>query len=116
MTTLADDDVDRCRICGCTDEAACPGGCSWVPDPLMAGELCSSCAAAGLALLEALRPAHPRAAGSPCDLDRFYDVIDDALDALDYVIETSSRTHDVSRFVTAQKVLAATLPTPASST
>jgi hypothetical protein len=29
----------RCRICGCTDTRACPGGCFWVePD------LCSSCA------------------------------------------------------------------------
>ncbi|MEW6573161.1 MAG: hypothetical protein AB1374_05960 [Bacillota bacterium] len=28
-----------CRICGCTDERACPGGCYWVePD------LCSRCA------------------------------------------------------------------------
>jgi hypothetical protein len=27
-----------CRECGCTDERACPGGCSWVePD------LCSAC-------------------------------------------------------------------------
>lgn len=29
----------RCRVCGCTDERACPGGCEWVePD------LCSRCA------------------------------------------------------------------------
>lgn len=28
-----------CRSCGCTDNFACPGGCSWAgPD------LCSSCA------------------------------------------------------------------------
>jgi len=28
-----------CRVCGCTDEWACPGGCHWVePD------LCSACA------------------------------------------------------------------------
>lgn len=27
-----------CRVCGCTDERACPGGCYWVePD------LCSRC-------------------------------------------------------------------------
>ena len=26
-------DVPRCRICGCTDEEACEGGCVWVPDP-----------------------------------------------------------------------------------
>ncbi|MDR2054254.1 MAG: hypothetical protein LBQ10_00045 [Desulfovibrio sp.] len=27
-----------CRKCGCTDEAACPGGCSWVEK-----DLCSAC-------------------------------------------------------------------------
>lgn len=28
----------RCRVCGCTDDRACPEGCRWVePD------LCSSC-------------------------------------------------------------------------
>lgn len=31
--------VAQCRVCGCTDQCACPGGCSWVePD------LCSACA------------------------------------------------------------------------
>ena len=30
--------VRTCRVCGCTDEKACPGGCHWVePD------LCSKC-------------------------------------------------------------------------
>lgn len=33
----------KCRICGCTDEQACEGGCSWVPDPAVLGELCSAC-------------------------------------------------------------------------
>jgi hypothetical protein len=28
-----------CRICGCTDLQACPGGCHWV-----APDLCSACA------------------------------------------------------------------------
>lgn len=28
-----------CSQCGCTDKAACPGGCSWV-----ASDLCSKCA------------------------------------------------------------------------
>jgi hypothetical protein len=36
-----------CRVCGCMQEAACPGGCWWVPDPLGAGRLCSTCSAAG---------------------------------------------------------------------
>lgn len=39
-----DDGVPRCRVCGCTDERACPGGCHWGPDPTMAGDLCSRCA------------------------------------------------------------------------
>jgi len=28
----------KCRVCGCTDVCACPGGCYWVQD-----DLCSSC-------------------------------------------------------------------------
>lgn len=36
--------VARCRVCGCTDNQACPEGCWWVePD------LCSSCAPAAAA-------------------------------------------------------------------
>ena len=32
-----------CRICGCTDDRACPGGCSWISrEP----PLCSSCVGA----------------------------------------------------------------------
>jgi hypothetical protein len=27
-----------CRVCGCSDLAACPGGCFWVAD-----DLCSAC-------------------------------------------------------------------------
>jgi len=35
--------VRACRICGCTDDHACEGGCSWVVDPDF-GDLCSRCA------------------------------------------------------------------------
>jgi hypothetical protein len=34
--------VRTCRICGCTDLRACPGGCAWVADP-QGGDLCSAC-------------------------------------------------------------------------
>lgn len=34
----------RCRVCGCTEDKACPDGCAWVPDPELA-DLCSSCPA-----------------------------------------------------------------------
>jgi hypothetical protein len=38
--TLADVwPVRACRVCGCTDDRACPGGCWWVE-----ADLCSSCA------------------------------------------------------------------------
>lgn len=30
--------IRRCRVCGCDDEHACPGGCWWVED-----DLCSAC-------------------------------------------------------------------------
>lgn len=29
-----------CQVCGCTDYAACPGGCCWADD---SQTLCSSC-------------------------------------------------------------------------
>lgn len=35
--------LGQCRVCGCTDDVACPGGCSWVDDPDRRGELCSAC-------------------------------------------------------------------------
>lgn len=34
--------VEVCRGCGCTDEVACPGGCSWAAEGL-----CSSCREGG---------------------------------------------------------------------
>ena len=38
----------RCRVCGCTEIDACPGGCGWVP-----GEenLCTTCGEAARAIL-----------------------------------------------------------------
>jgi hypothetical protein len=31
----------KCRICGCTDEMGCPGGCSW--DEADGADLCTIC-------------------------------------------------------------------------
>jgi hypothetical protein len=42
-TVPAEDDVARCARCGCTDNAACEGGCAWVPNDQMI-DLCSACA------------------------------------------------------------------------
>lgn len=39
------EDVKACRECGCTDDHACPGGCSWVQVPEGEAPLCSACAA-----------------------------------------------------------------------
>jgi|HubBroStandDraft_6_1064221.scaffolds.fasta_scaffold14002_7 ParB/RepB/Spo0J family partition protein len=39
-----EDDVARCRVCGCTEDLPCEGGCQWVENPLDEGELCSRCA------------------------------------------------------------------------
>jgi len=33
----------RCRVCGCTNEQACPGGCYWIEC-----DLCSACAGSEL--------------------------------------------------------------------
>lgn len=50
------DDFDErwrvCRICGCTEDDACAGGCSWVPDPQHRGDLCSACLEAAEHALE----------------------------------------------------------------
>jgi len=35
-----DDEPRTCCVCGCTDDEACEGGCTWIED-----DLCSSCAA-----------------------------------------------------------------------
>ncbi len=32
------DEAHTCRVCGCTDDHACPGGCYWVEE-----DLCSEC-------------------------------------------------------------------------
>ena len=42
----------RCTCCGCTDERACPGGCSWLIKHPVA--VCSACAP-GTRLKRALR-------------------------------------------------------------
>ncbi|MGW4030783.1 hypothetical protein ACWEFL_15930 [Streptomyces sp. NPDC004838] len=36
------DTTGVCARCGCTDDAACPGGCTWVANPRML-DLCSAC-------------------------------------------------------------------------
>jgi len=40
--TIKDEDIlkvtQACRVCGCTEERACPGGCCWVEV-----DLCSAC-------------------------------------------------------------------------
>jgi hypothetical protein len=41
--TLPEFTVPVCRICGCSEFDACPGGCYWVADPELLGDLCSAC-------------------------------------------------------------------------
>lgn len=38
-----DDDIAHCWLCGCTEDDACAGGCSWVPDPDGIRDVCSNC-------------------------------------------------------------------------
>lgn len=52
LPDLAPIAVRSCRVCGCTDDCACPGGCSWV-----APGLCSSCAPALVEAAADLPPA-----------------------------------------------------------
>lgn len=39
---VPDEDEARCVGCGCTEDRACPGGCTWVPNAGMV-DLCSAC-------------------------------------------------------------------------
>jgi hypothetical protein len=57
----------KCRVCGCTDDQACPGGCIWVEDPAIdcppdlvgsAGDLCSTCRPLVKAEIRATLEAH----------------------------------------------------------
>jgi hypothetical protein len=43
----------RCRVCGCKDDRACLGGCSWVED-----DLCSTCEEAIAVLAAYMDNAH----------------------------------------------------------
>jgi hypothetical protein len=42
-----------CRVCGCTNDHACDGGCHWV-----AADLCSRCAEAEGIIVQAIRSRH----------------------------------------------------------
>lgn len=38
------DEGPSCFICGCTEDAACPGGCCWIEDPAgLMRDICSAC-------------------------------------------------------------------------
>ena len=49
-----------CRVCSCTHDRPCEGGCGWVDDPA-GGDLCSTCA------FEAWEVARRQALGLPVD-------------------------------------------------
>ncbi|EPB2977556.1 hypothetical protein ACRE39_002726 [Enterococcus faecalis] len=38
LNEIFDPDDSRCRVCGCTQFNACPGGCYWIEE-----DLCSQC-------------------------------------------------------------------------
>jgi hypothetical protein len=44
---LLDEQDPACRVCGCTEDKPCNGGCHWAEDPQM-GDLCSRCVNAAL--------------------------------------------------------------------
>lgn len=57
-----DFDVAACRLCGCTEDAPCEGGCMWVYDP--DGDLCSRCLDGVHAALASVLPALQAALGT----------------------------------------------------
>lgn len=40
---VEEEDLAKCRICECTEDSPCEGGCEWVEDPEGLGDLCSAC-------------------------------------------------------------------------
>lgn len=66
MEPARDDDFDgaSCRLCGCTEDDACEGGCCWVHDPAGA-DLCCACIEQ---VYEALQR-HMRQEATEADLD-----------------------------------------------
>ena len=79
--------IQKCRMCGCTDEEACqPNGCVWVEN-----DLCSACCAGDAIdeerervriILEYLinKNSHPLPRG--VDFEKFFDDIQDFEDSL----------------------------------
>ena len=59
-----DPDNAFCRICQCTDDHACEGGCCWVTDPA-GGDLCSACMDGAYQALQR----HMRGEATEADLD-----------------------------------------------
>jgi hypothetical protein len=50
----------KCRICGCTDEMGCPGGCAWdVEDGTDLCTICASMLASMVAYIEFCRKVTP---------------------------------------------------------
>lgn len=47
--------IPRCRVCGCTDDRACDGGCAWIRVEAGSPPLCSACAGTADDAREAFR-------------------------------------------------------------
>ena len=76
------DGESACRVCGCTQNTPCQGGCHWVPDPYMAGELCSGCAASVPLPAEHIELFLKRERDRHEKTDVSWHAVDDVLDAL----------------------------------
>lgn len=48
-------DEPACRICGCTEHAACDEGCSWVKVEASSPPLCSACSGTAGDMAEAIK-------------------------------------------------------------
>ncbi len=57
----------QCRKCGCTDEQACPGGCSWVEN-----DLCSQCSRKVLKSSLKTRPEFTQLRKNNAEVDSMY--------------------------------------------
>ena len=85
-------DVARCRVCGCTEQNGCPGGCSWLePD------LCDRCEACGDCAEPGAKPECPTVEKRRQASDEFLEADeDDESDLMDELEETAFATAEVA--------------------
>lgn len=100
-TTAADaeaEETQHCRICGCTNDRGCPGGCSWIED-----DLCDRCAACADCKTPGTTPECPTVAKRYEARDRYESGDEDSGADADAAFETATAPPCGKTFETKKK-------------